>query len=116
MTGAVSSALDIWTETHGKPPTYKDVVDEIAPQVIRQKSAQGFFHFDYLKTPDWMNTKTPFYKQDIPPEWSKDYKTEIVSQGGIEPTDEQVYRAYIRSQMLDLFPVKKQNKEAPRGR
>lgn len=92
-TGALESAIDTWTQERGKPPSYHDVVNEIGPQVIKQRAGNH-----------WWNSQRPFFDQDLPQGWGDDLK----SQGA---TDEEVYRAYVRSLFIQLY-----SKEGDGGR
>jgi hypothetical protein len=99
LTGTVQSALDIWQENHGKPPTYKEFTDQIAPQVIQQRTEKGWI---------W-NSQKPFFNQDTPDKFSEQVKADVISQGGVEPTPEQLNRAYVRSQLIKLYPPSKKS-------
>lgn len=96
-TGALQSAIDVWAETHGKPPNYKDLVDTIGPQVIKQRTEPGFFGMMFG------GVKKPAFEREVPEEFSKQIKSDIVGRGGTEPTDEEVYKAYVRKQFIDLY-------------
>lgn len=97
FTGAISTALDVWTETHGKPATSKDITDTIAPQILQQQTQKGYL---------W-DSKTPFYNVPPPSDFKEKLVTDIKSRGGLEPTDEQVQRAYTRMQYIKLYGGKK---------
>lgn len=96
LTGTVQSALDIWQENHGKPPTYKEFNEQIAPQVIQQRSEPYFFGM--------LSGKKPFYSQETPSKFEEDVKADVIARGGVEPTPEQLNRAYIRTQLIKLYP------------
>lgn len=95
LTGTVQSALDIWQENHGKPPTYKEFSEQIAPQVIQQRSEPGML---------WGTNKKPFFNQETPSDFSEKVKADVIAKGGVEPTEEQLNRAYIRTQLIKLYP------------
>lgn len=98
LTGAVQAALDIWQENHGKPPTYKEFEEQIGPQVIQQRSEPGLL---------WGTNKKPFFNQPTPTDFAEKVKAEVIAKGGVEPTDEELNKAYIRTQLLKLYPGKK---------
>lgn len=99
-TGAVQAALDVWQETNGKPATYRDVVDTIGPQIIQQVSEPGWL---------WGTNKVPFYAKTVPPEFSNKLKADIIAKGGAEPTQEQIQRAYTRTEFIKLYGKKKES-------
>ena len=101
MTGTLQSAMDLWQESHGKPPGYKDVVDEIGPQVIQSRAVPGAW---------WGTNNEPFFKPDVN---STEYKNfvakatrDVVDAGGTEPTTAELDRAYTRTQLMKLYPPK----------
>lgn len=97
FTGAVQQALDVWTEENKKPPTYKDVVETIGPQVLKTIKEPGML---------WGTNDVPFFKQSIPSTFSDKVKADVVSKGGVEPTEEQIRRAYIRTEFIKLYGKK----------
>lgn len=100
FTGALQSAIDVWTDTHSKPPSYDDIVTKIGPQVLQLR-----------KEPGWLwDSKKPFYDQPVPAKWAEELKADITAKGGAEPTDEQIARAYIRYQTIKLYGGKKESK------
>jgi hypothetical protein len=101
-TGALQSAIDVWTTEKGHPPSYKEVSEEIGPQVIRQRSEPSTFFGKY-----WPTTK-PFYQQEVPSGWGDDLKAVAKARGEMEPTDEEINRAFVRSQFIKLY-----HKESP---
>jgi hypothetical protein len=52
-------------------------------------------------------TKRPAFDRDmsVVKKWADDkgIVNDIVAKGGLEPTDEELYRAYLRSQFIDLY-------------
>ena len=95
LTGTVQSSLDIWIENHGKPPSYKEFNEQIAPQILQQKAEPGWL---------WGTNKKPFYNQTAPTKFQDEVKAEVIAKGGVEPTQEQLDRAYMRTQLLKLYP------------
>lgn len=98
FTGALQAALDLWTEAHGKPATYKDVVEQIAPAILRQRDVPGAW---------WGTNKEPFFKPDTNSKRYKDfaaeYKAARTDSDGIEPSDAQIDKAYTRMQLMGLY-------------
>ena len=95
MTGAVSGAIDAWTQAHGKPPTAKDFNEQIAPQVLFQRLE-----------PKWFGLSTrrrPYFDQDIPTNFTEGLKKDFADKGLPEPTPAELERAYNRMLMNDLF-------------
>lgn len=108
-TGAMQSAIDVWRQEKGKPPGFKDIVDEIGPSVIRQRAApSAIFGMAWP-------TKKAMFDQDLTAakKWAdeKGLAAEITARGGSEPTEEEIYRAFVRSQFIDLY-----SKESGSGR
>src|SRR5258706_2105786 len=101
LTGTVQSALDIWQENHGKPPTYKEFNEQIAPQVIQQRAEPGWF--GYL----FGGEKKSFYDQPTPDKFSQEVKADVIARGGVDPPPEHLTRAYIRTQLIKLSPAGK---------
>jgi len=111
LTGTVSSALDLWQEAHGKPPSYHEFMEKIAPQVLQSRPVPGAW---------WGTNNEPFFKPDIN---SKEYKNfaakakqDVVDKGGIEPTEAELDRAYTRMQLLKLYPPKSSTTLVPVSR
>lgn len=104
-TGALQSAIDIWTEDHGnKPPDAKAIADEIGPSVIRQRTEKGWL---------W-DSKVPFYTQTVPDAFADRLKADVKAQAGYEPTEQEIYKAYVRKQYLEFY--KKAPKAKDQGR
>lgn len=100
-TGALQAGIDAFREQNGKPPGFKDIVDTIGPAVIHQRTAPGTFGMLFG------GTKRPAFDQDpaVVKKWAdeKGLVAEITARGGAEPTDEELYRAFLRSQFLELY-------------
>jgi hypothetical protein len=75
------------------------VIDTIASQLIQQRDVGRSLWHPFGQT-------QPFFEQAIPDELSKGLKEDVVAKGGVEPSDEQVYRAYVRSQLIKLYGPK----------
>ena len=98
LTGTVQSALEVWKETHPQSPTYKEFIEQIAPQILQERAEPGWL---------WGTNKKPFYDQPTPSKFVEEMKANIVDKGGVEPTPEQLNRAYIRTQLMKLYPAGK---------
>lgn len=88
-TGALSVALDSWMDEHKKPPTAKDLIDTIGPQVIQQRAEPGWL---------WGTNQKPFFTQSVPDKFSTQLKADMASKELPEPTEQQVYRAWLQLQ------------------
>jgi len=97
LTGTVQSALDVWQQDHQKPPSYKEFVDQIAPQVLSQRDEPGML---------WGTNKKPFFTQEVPDKFSSQLKADVIAGGGVEPSEEQIYKAYVRTQLIKLYGKK----------
>lgn len=104
--GSLESALDLWQQDHGKPAGYHDIVDTIAPQLLKNHSVPGFFSI-------WghgLHTQQPFFEQDTSSDayqkFSNTWSQDIEAKTGVKPTDTEIYRAYIRDQLKTLYPTK----------
>lgn len=105
LTGTVQDAMSIWAEQHqGKQPTQKEFDEQIAPQVLKQHVTPGWFGSSVGQG------RAALFTQDTS---TKDYtdfaekqKKEVTDRTGMEPTDGELYRAYVRMQLLKLYPGK----------
>ena len=102
FTGALSSALDVWEQDHGKPASAKDVTETIAPQLLQQQNVPGRY---------WGSSQVPFYNAPPPDDFKEKLTTDLKSRGGVEPTDEQVQRAWTRMQYIKLYGGKSKSSE-----
>lgn len=98
-TGAVSQALDVWMETHGKAPSYKEFTDTIGPQIIRNVTEPGRF---------WGTNQVRFFKQTVPDEFTEDQKKIAAENSQPEPSAEQIQKEFIRAKFMGLYGKKKQ--------
>jgi hypothetical protein len=100
-TGALQAGIDAWREEKGRPPGHDDIVNTIGPAVIHQRTEPGTFGMFFG------GTKRPAFDRDmsVVKKWADDkgIVNDIVAKGGLEPTDEELYRAYLRSQFIDLY-------------
>lgn len=102
-TGALQSAIEVWMDDHNnKAPDAKAIAEEIGPSVIRQRSEPAWFGLS--------TRKTPFFTQEVPDTFSDRLKADVLAKDGYEPTDQEVYRAYVRKQYIDFY--RKQPKAA----
>jgi len=106
--GALQSGLDVWNEQHKSPPTYKDVVETIGPQILRQRTEPGFFSiYGY-----GMSSQKPFFTQTVPEEFAA--RARAVA-GNPNLPDEQIYKLWTRMQYRQLYskPPSKTEDRAP---
>lgn len=108
MTGTLQSAMDLWQQAHGKPPSYDEVVNKIGPQVIQSRAVPG----------SWYGTNNePFFKPDVNSDEYKNFVTkatrDVTDGGGIAPSDAELDRAYTRMQLLKLYPPKAKSSNGP---
>lgn len=101
MTGTLQSALDLWQQSHGKPPSYDDVVNKIGPQIIQSRAVPGWLYG---------TNQEPFFKPDANSDEYKNFvakaSRDVIAAGGAEPTEAELDRAYTRTQLLKLYPPK----------
>lgn len=100
--GALQSALDVWNETHKSPATYKDIVETIGPQIIRERTEPGWL---------W-NSQVPFFKQEVPSDFAA--RARSIAKDPYLP-DEQIYKLWVRMQYKSLYakPPPKTQERAP---
>ena len=103
FTGQLQEAIDTWKDTHGKPPTRDDVVNKLAPMLM--KSAVPAEGWRSWAGKVW-DTSTPTYNIAPPESWVATVKADIAAKGGQPPTDVQLQRAWVRTQMIKLYPPK----------
>ena len=94
--GAVQSAIDAWSAEKGQPPTPKDMIDTIGPQLLKTHAAPGMFG-TYGKLTGY---DKPFF--DVPDEMLQKTKADLAGQG-VEASDDEVYRATIRELFKTLY-------------
>lgn len=113
LTGAVQSAIDIWTEDHKKPPSNKEFLEQIAPNILKTTKEPGLFGIYGYGV---FGSDRQIYNHDTS---SKEFKTfvdtqkaDIQAKGGSEPSDAELYKSYTRLQLLKLYPPKKKGEVA----
>ena len=109
-TGALQSALDVFQETNKRPPTYKELTDKdgIASEVLKTVQQPGFFNAASWGGEDkGTHNKYPRFKAPPPDDFTEKLITDVKSKGGLEPTPEQIQRAYTRTQFMQLYGKKK---------
>lgn len=106
--GALHSAIDVWTKANGKAPQYKDIVETIGPEVIKQVPVGGFLKWG--DTPLW-NSKQPRFQIDTSSKefitFSEKLKADLVKKKAEEPTPEEIEKAFITTQFIQLYGQKK---------
>ena len=109
--GALQDAIDVWAEQIGKPPTRKEIIEQIGPDLIRQntKTEPGSVFGWY-----WPNTSLEtIWNAKIPQEDVDRFKEEVKYQTGNEPTDEQVRKAIVRQRLMKLYKKPAPDKPKP---
>ena len=109
-TGALQSALDVFQETNKRPPTYKELTDKdgIASEVLKTVQQPGFFNAASWGGEDkGTHNEYPRFKAPPPDDFTEKLITDVKSKGGLEPTPEQIQRAYTRTQFMQLYGKKK---------
>ena len=102
-TGALQQALDVFQEANTRPPNYKELTEDIAPAVIKTIQEPGFFNIGGYGT----TNDVPRFKATVPDDFAEKLITDVKSKGGLQPTPEQIQRAYTRTQFMQLYGKKK---------
>lgn len=107
--GTLLDAINVFQDAHGRQATYKDIKDEIGPQVIQQRIVPEGKRTGYEKlTAAFGGTpQRPGFEPDIPDSWTEQRKKEIEAAGESPPTDEELRRAWNRQQFTKLWGAKK---------
>lgn len=111
LTGAVQSAIDIWKENHKRPPTPEEFKEKIVPFILREQ-AQSWDDFLKSDRSFWRlwPSKEPIFRQDtsmqefdlFKADWTKRTKDKY----GFDPSEHEIYKAYVKHQLLKLYPKK----------
>lgn len=83
FTGALQTALDTHMEIHKRPATGKDIVEDIAPRLLAERTEKGLL---------W-NSNVPFFKQNVPSGFADEARR--VS-GNPNLTEAEIYNLYVR--------------------
>lgn len=107
-TGMTQQALDLYQEEHKKPMSYKEFIDNVAPQLLRSKTiVPGFFNLSTVGLGDYgSHNEVPLVKGTVPEAFGNQLKSDVIAAGGVEPSPEQIYRAWTRTEMMKLFKKK----------
>jgi hypothetical protein len=108
FTGALMGAVDAWRQDNGKPPSREDIINKIAPTILRVRHEPGMFGL--YGGPFGANR--PFFDQDMETvrawaEANPKMMDRIRSSTEGEPTDEQLYRGYLQDQFIKLYSKEK---------
>src|SRR5581483_2952696 len=99
FTGALHEAIQSWQESTGKPPNEQQLTKEIFPNLIIQ-----------VTDPDrWFGGKSELFKAGVPDE----VRALAEKDAGKPLTDEEVRKAYLRTQFNKLFGQKKDQSKVP---
>ena len=94
-TGAMEAAIEAWTEQQKRPPSYKEIVDEIGPQIIKSIAVPGAIFGNA-----WPS-QTPYF--DVLQSQIQSAKDEAVKRGVEPPTDNEIRQAYITQMFQKLY-------------
>ena len=109
FTGALIQAIDAYREDNHKAPDIDTIVNKIGPTLLR-KDEQHTGLFGIYGGP--FGSDRPHFDVDVAKvnKWWADnpgYAEEFRSRSGADATPEQIYRAYIRQQFINLYKKEK---------
>jgi hypothetical protein len=101
--GALQESLQTWQEDHGKPAGYDDIIGPIFKDLMsKQAVSRSFMH--PFTTEDFSFKQ---FQKPLPTEVPESFRTkatnDAVKAGGVNPSDDQIYRAYLRMEYIKLF-------------
>lgn len=98
FSGAMRQAIDTWVDVYKKPPTEKDIVDTIGPQIIRQQVQSKWFGLTTGKS-------DPEFKQPVPKDIAEKIKKapEWLELPQTEQTEDRLKQVYNRLVFKNLF-------------
>ena len=102
--GALQESLQTWQEDHNhKPASYEDVTGPIFKDLIAKQSvSRSLFH--PFTTEDYSFKQ---FQKPLPTEVPEEFKSRALSDamkgGAVAPSDDQIYRTYLRMQYMKLF-------------
>jgi len=104
--GHLIAAMDAWVETHkGAKPDYNDIVNDIAPRLLRHAS----WSIMHPLTPG----ELPIYEKSIDQKWADDKQAEL-KRAGLPPADDaELMAAYRRKVWLDIYSGRKVSPKPP---
>lgn len=95
--GALQDALELYQQEHKKAPNAKEI-QEIGARIMQEHATPWFLN-------PW--SKTPLYEITVPSDVSAEIKADPKwKEMGIEPTDEQIRRIYVRKRYQELYSKK----------
>lgn len=99
--GAMQSAIEAFTEANGRPPSPKEITEDLGPRVIQTHAEP------WLGQTLWP-TKVPKFNEDIPQEDIDAVRKDVIQKGkafgeDIAPTDEEIRRVILRNQFKRLY-------------
>jgi hypothetical protein len=98
--GALQQAVDAFIEVNKRPPSPKEVSEDIGPQVIRQVAQP--------RLGGWFGTShTPVYDLPVPDEVKQSLVKDAQEQGIDAPTEEEMRQAYLREQFKQFYANEK---------
>ena len=101
--GSLQESLQTWREDHGKPAGYDDIIGPIFKDLMsKQDVSRSLFH--PFTTEDYSFKQ---FQKPLPTEVPEAFRTkavnDVVKAGGVNPSDDQIYRAYLRMEYIKLF-------------
>ena len=95
--GAMQDALDVFQQEHKKSPDHKQV-QEIGARILQEQVDPNKWSFGVL------TRKTPLFQLTVPDEVAEKIKADPKwKELGVEPTDEQIRRVYVRKRYQELY-------------
>lgn len=103
--GTLQEALQEWQQDNKRAPTYEEVVDKIAPTILKTQTFKPGAIFGGLwgsQVPAFTQFERPTI-EDIPGEFREKLTKDVLAKGGAQPTDQQMVQAWARTQFLKLY-------------
>lgn len=114
FTGSVHQALDAWRADHnGRSPTYKEVIDQIAPEAIKQVKGPWFTMFGHQFGTSV--EKEPVFQREIPETYKQQFRSDAVKEGLPTPSEEDIGRGFARDEFIKFFRTQKPTKDQGRA-
>jgi len=98
FSGSLQDAIDTYRESTGKPPTREEVVTKIAPQLLKKQTSYSLG--------GWWSSQQPAFQANAPTEFDAKVRADLAARGAPEPTAAQINRAWVRTQMMKMYPPK----------
>lgn len=96
--GATQAAIDAYVETYKKAPSYKEFMDNIAPQLLRTRNDTYAFGL--------LGSKRGMFDIDVPEDLATRERTLAQQQGLPIPSDAQIYKKVLNEQFKKFYGAK----------